>query len=232
MKKLLLTAAISVIAITMLAVSCDSSSSSGGTADPDDLVGTWLATVDYEGEEKAILFEITATELKRVAFTETEVGLMQEEGTLGTYEVSGGDFVVSITQEWNGDNQQWEEAPSERTAPYSLDGTTLTMEFPEIGEIPFTKKNFVPHANLADTAWSYDSDLFIFHVNGDYTYESDEYPSTGTWEATEDLLRCITTEENGDDIYYEILYDYVIEDNELVLSWEGSSNEFTLVLAE
>lgn len=221
MKKfLVLMIVVAVIGGTAGLVSCGSS---GG--DSSEFAGTWLATGEDGGVGKAVILELGSDSLTRIAFTEYEdeedpgqYDMIQEEGQKGQYSTSGDNFAISIVMEWDDNTTAWVPETDTAVVPYSYSGTTLTLEVEPGLYVPFTRIEFTRHANLAGTTWG---GVLSLNSNGTYAYDESGYTSSGTWSATDGLVRIITTNENGSGIYIENLYEYEIQGTELVLSWNG-----------
>lgn len=230
MKKNYLVLLITFISALVLLVSCDSSSSSGGTATPSELEGSWYTSGGNAGEHYAVLVTLADTDFERIVFEEKPDDMIQSEGGRGTYTVSGDELTVSITEEWDEDGQMWADTIStDYDITYSIDGSTLTMDIPGAGEITLTKNNFVAVAALAGTTWNTagEPDELVLNTDGTYTYTYGsgpdyDYTASGTWEATSTLLRTITTEQDGGQLYVDNLYQYTLEGGYLILSWDDS----------
>lgn len=215
MKKfLVLLIVVAVIGGTAGLVSCGSS---GG--DSSEFAGTWLATGEDGGVGKAVILDLSSSSFKRIAFTEEPDDMIQEEGQKGQYSVSGDNFSASVVTEWDDGTTTWVPYTETKVHPYSYDGTTLTLEVEPGMEVPFTRVVFTQPGNLAGTSWG--TGALELNSNGTYTYAEPGYTCSGTWSATSNMLRTITTVEDGSAMYVENVYEYEIVGSELVLSWDG-----------
>lgn len=215
MKKFLVLMIVVAVIGTAGLLSCDSS----GGGDTGELAGTWLATGEDAGVGKAVIFELSSSSFKRTALTESVDDMYQEEGQMGLYGISGSNFTVTVTSEWDEISTSWAPANENVVIPYSYDGTTLTLEVEPGLLVPFTRIIFSQHANLAGTTWG--GGVLLLNNDGTYTADDGVDTYTGIWSATADMLRTVTTSENGSSMYMENLYDYEIQGAELVLLWDG-----------
>lgn len=215
MKKFLLVLMTIALVCVGTMVSC---SSSGG--DSGEFAGTWLATGEDSGVGKAVLFEMVSSSFTRIAYTEEPDDMIQEEGQKGQYGISGNNFTVTVTSEWDEGTSSWGTGIESVVIPYTYDGSTLTLEVEPGLMVPFSRIVFSQHANLSGTSWA-NGELEL-NSTGTYTYDDGaDYTASGTWSATANKLRTITTVENGSSMYVENLYEYDIVGSELVLSWDG-----------
>lgn len=200
---------------------CDSSG--GGSVTASDLAGTWVAVgEDDEGTGKAMLFEFSGNNFTRIAYTETVDDMGQDEGHKGTFTISGDAFKVTVTEAWDNEGElpNWASGSGSSNVPFTLSGNTLTMTIDGM-TIPFSKKSFSQPAALVDTWYEADGPIMVLESGGTYSYTG-EGTFTGTWAATSNMIRTITTSDGGSEFYIENLYDYNFTDPDLVFSWDGT----------
>jgi hypothetical protein len=216
----------------VLLPSCDT----GSNDESAGLEGIWVATWEEEGMGKALLFEFSGNEFTRIAYTELDADavdpdgpdMYQDEGNKGTYSVSDDILTVTITEDW--DESDWSAYSGSRSVEIDLQGDTLIMYFPDIDPLEFEKKSFsMPSALFGAYDLTHPEDQVVLFFNADATFDYDDigdsYEAEGTWSASPDLLRFITTyEKDGETestFYIENLYEYDISEGTLTLSWDG-----------
>jgi len=226
MKKLLVFFFLMVVGAAILVSSCDSGSSGdddGKPANAADIVGTWFVGDASE----AMLFDFTTTGFTRIGYEDTEDDMVQVEGDIGTYTLVEGAFAGLITQEWSDATKDWGAGTDTIIATVSVDGDTLTIKVGTEMTIVLQRKTFTKPATIADITWHLSAtDALVFNSDGTYTYEDPDsvYSVNGTWSATSNLLRTITTHDTDvGDFYLDNIYDYVIEGDELILTWKENS---------
>lgn len=231
MKKFLVFVFLMVVGAAILVSSCDSGSSGGGGGDPAnpaDIVGTWFCIDSAESD--AMLFDFTTTGFTRIGYENTVDDMVQVEGDRGTYILVEGAFAGLITQEWDDEDLDWGAAPSGLNATFLIDGDVLTIQIETHDDLILQRKTFTKPATIADLTWhTSGTDELIFNSDGSYTYEDTDsgYSVEGTWSATSNLFRTITTHDSDmGDFYLDNIYDYVIEGDELILTWKGT-DKFT-----
>jgi hypothetical protein len=229
MKNTVLFAAVIIAAGLVIFPSC--SGGSGSSVSTGALEGIWVATGDDGGTAKAMLFEFSGNNFTRIAYTETpDPDMIQEEGSKGTYSISGTTLNISITQDWDDATVNWEDYTESFSFSFDLQGDTLMMDIPGLGELYFDKKSFSRPLDLIGTWYELPAKEKTLTGNGGGTYSyndpGDNYTSEGTWTASTDLMRIVTTYENDDGtestFYIENLYEYEISGTELELSWDGT----------
>jgi hypothetical protein len=232
MKKTVLFAAVFIIACLVFFPSC-SGGSSGSSISTDDLEGIWVATGEDGGTAKAMLFEFSGNNFTRIGYTEVDASdpdgpdMIQEEGSRGTYSISDDTLIAMVIEDW--DDYAWDDDPETKNVPISYEGNTFTISM-DGHEIEFTKKSFSRPLALINTWYELPggSNTLVGDGDGTYTYTDpgNNYTSEGTWTASPDLMRIITTYENDNGtestFYVENLYEYEISGTNLELSWDDT----------
>ncbi len=225
MKKPELVIIAAAVAAFILFAACDSSGG-GGSVTEDDLQGIWVAVGEDEGTAKAMLFDISGNEFTRIAYTETIYpDMVQEEGSKGTFSISGDTMKVTVAEEWVDYENGWASDPDNFDIPISMSGDTFTINIDD-QDVTFYKKSFSNPAGFEDR-WYLNADDSIYMDlagNGNYSYVDTDasYNSSGTWSATSDMFRIIETygSDYGEDYYYEKLYYYELDGSNLKFSWD------------
>ncbi len=207
------------VAAFVFFAACDSSG--GGSVTEDDLQGIWVAVGEDGGIGKAMLFEFSGNNFTRIAYTETEAPDMdQEEGGRGSFTMSGNTMKASITQVWDEGESNWVSYSETRDVPISLSGDTFTVNI-DGQDVTFHKKTFSQPTALVKTWYETpDGEEMELGSDGAYSYTG-EGTYTGTWAATSDMIRTITTSDGASEFYFENIYDYEIIEEFLNLSWDG-----------
>lgn len=234
MKRVGLFAAAIIATSLVLFPSCENGSTDGSA----DIEGIWVATGEDEGIGKAMLFEFSGNEFTRIHYTELTVGddapdMFQDEGNKGTYSVSDDILTVTVTQAW--ENAEWSAYSESRSVEIDLQGNTLVMDLGPMGPVNFDKKSFSRPSALVgtwyETSPSAGAELGV-GAGGTYSYTLAGAGSAaaGTWSASPDLVRFITTD---DSFYIENLYEYDLTGGTLTLSWDAEVfYEYTNVLPD
>ncbi|NLM00387.1 MAG: hypothetical protein GX220_02895 [Treponema sp.] len=91
----------------------------------------------------------------------------------------------------------------------------------------FSKISFSQPETLIKT-WNPDNDTEVsLKSDGSFTFTGDNGNFSGTWSATTNIFRMITLNNNGNAGYNEMLFNYKIVEEEIVLTWTGESEPVT-----
>ena len=185
----------------------------------EDLEGTWIKTFDTpveydEGlETDAVIISFSGSEYEMIFYYLTE----QNGGVRGSYGISEAAITLTVSESWD-DNTYWDSDTGEYSAEYNPAGQNLAANigYPDAESVEFSPIVFTIPDELADVWKNEESANYAIEMpldpDGTYSYYEDQgdslYEEGGTWDATDELLRAVTTTRNDTDVSIGFLHPY------------------------